>query len=83
MKEKVMPILAGAVILIAATCVFLLLFVPIPELNKDMVNIALGTMLGMAVTIVNYYFGSSKGSADKTEIMKVEAKAKLEETTKG
>jgi drug/metabolite transporter (DMT)-like permease len=69
-KERFMYILGGFVVGISAGVVCLLVFTPIPPDNKDIVNIALGTLLGMAVTVVGYFFGSSKSSADKTELLK-------------
>lgn len=68
-KETFMYFLGGFVILASATVIGLLIFYPLPESNKDIVNIALGTLLGMAVTVVGYFYGSSKSSSDKTDIM--------------
>jgi hypothetical protein len=46
-----------------------LLFVPIPEANKDLINIITGALLSTCIAqIYNYYFGSSKSSADKTDL---------------
>jgi len=68
-KERFMYIIGGFVIGCAVAIVALLVFVQLPETNKDIVNISLGTLLGMAVTVVSYFFGSSKSSADKSEAM--------------
>lgn len=47
-----------------------LYFITIPEGNRDLVNIVTGALLGTVITqIYNYYFGSSKSSSDKTDIM--------------
>ena len=47
-----------------------LLFVSIPEANKDLVNIITGAMISVCLTqIYQYYFGSSKSSSDKTDMM--------------
>lgn len=47
-----------------------LLFVPVPDANKDLINIITGALLSTCIAqIYNYYFGSSKSSADKTDIM--------------
>ncbi len=46
------------------------IFYPIPEQNLGNVNTIIGFVLGTIVsTIVNYYFGSSKGSHDKTQMI--------------
>lgn len=47
-----------------------LVYQAIPEGNKDILNIAVGALIGMAMAVVNYFFGSSKGSADKNEMLK-------------
>lgn len=47
-----------------------LLFIPVPEVNRDLVNIITGAMIGVVLTqIYNYFFGSSQSSADKTDMM--------------
>lgn len=43
---------------------------PIPEENKEIVHFMLGEVVGMALTLPQYYFGSSKGSQEKTEIIR-------------
>lgn len=68
-KETFMYVLGALVVLLSASVIFLLIFHDLPENNKDIVNIALGTLLGMAVTVVGYFYGSSKSSTDKTEII--------------
>lgn len=69
-KERFMYILGGFVVGCGFGVVALLVFNPVPIENKDIVNIALGTLLGMSVSVVNYFFGSSKGSSDKNEMFK-------------
>lgn len=70
-KELYMYILGGFIVGVGAMIVVLLIFYKLPDTNKDIVNIALGTVLGMAVTVVSYFFGSSKSSADKTELLNI------------
>ena len=56
----------GVVVLLASVALMAALFiVPIPEANHDMVNVAGGTLLGAFVSVVSFYFGSSKSSRDK------------------
>jgi hypothetical protein len=45
--------------------IFLLLLKAIPPENKDLVNTLGGVMIGGSVTILGYFFGSSKSSEDK------------------
>ena len=68
-KERYMYILGGFVVGFAVAVVVALVFYPVPDPNRDIVNVSLGTLLGMAVTVVSYFFGSSKSSADKTEML--------------
>ncbi len=40
-----------------------------PEANKEILNALLGILSAAQLQIMNYYFGSSKSSNDKTEVM--------------
>ena len=52
--------------------VLLLFWVEIPEPNRDVVNFILGVVVGTGLTgIFNYFFGSSQGSKDKAEQLKI------------
>lgn len=42
---------------------------PLIACGEYPINISLGTILGMAVNITGYFYGSSKGSADKNAAM--------------
>lgn len=64
------PYILDFFIVISTFVLGLLLFLtPIPEQNKDILNILFGTLLGLSVTVVNYHRGSSNGSASKSEII--------------
>lgn len=47
---------------------YALVYLDIPEANRDLFIHAIGIVEGVALSIFAYYFGSSKGSADKTKI---------------
>ena len=54
--------------LFAASYITGVTFFPVPETAVRVVDTALGFVLGTIVpTIVYFYFGSSKGSADKSK----------------
>ena len=76
-KELFMYSLGAFVVGISAAVVALLVFYKIPETNKDLVNIALGALLGQGVTVINFFYGSSKSSVDKTALLN----AKYDRTT--
>lgn len=48
-------VLGGAAVLLT----LMLLFVPIPDTNRDILNFASGTMWGIVSTVATFYFGSS------------------------
>jgi hypothetical protein len=43
---------------------------PVPEGNKEIAHLIAGEVIGAGITMLNFYFGSSKGSQDKNEIIK-------------
>ena len=50
--------------------IFLITFTNIPEANVRFADTILGFLLGTIVsTIINYFFGSSNGSKEKTDIL--------------
>jgi hypothetical protein len=72
MKTKDMMIYIFSGLIIIATLVWfaIILFITIPAENKTIVDMAAGVFLGSGWTqILNWWFGSSKGSADKNEII--------------
>lgn len=56
--------------LVAFLYIFLITFLTIPQSNIRFADTVLGFLLGTIVaTIINFFFGSSKGSTDKQEII--------------
>ena len=56
----------------AVTIVFLLFFIEIPDKNRDVINFILGVVVGTGLTgIFQYFFGSSQGSKDKADQLKM------------
>ncbi len=69
-KTNIMLILAVMGLTFAMTWFVLLMFIQVPEANKDTITFFSGVLAAKCVSaIFDYYFGSSKGSADKTEFM--------------
>ncbi len=61
--------LSALVILCFVSIIFAMIFHLVPESNSSLLNVLLGSFATMTVQIVNYFFGSSKGSSDKTEML--------------
>lgn len=61
--------LASLIIIGFFTLMVLLIRFQVPTENKDMLNMVIGALLGAFATIVGYFFGSSQGSSEKTEMM--------------
>ncbi|MEN8380795.1 hypothetical protein [Acinetobacter radioresistens] len=40
-------------------CIIGLFFIEMPDKNRDLINVALGAILGWSGTVVAFYFGSS------------------------
>ena len=72
-------ILGGLVTVCFFLVLSLLIFRAMPTENKDVLYLAIGALISYMGAIVNYYYGSSAGSAVKTEIM---AKQKVDEAAK-
>ena len=72
MKDNLLYVLAGFIAL-ATVGVIVLLLLMFPE-QKELINQAVTALLTNFTLMIGYYFGSSKGSADKNEIIKDENK---------
>ena len=69
-KNLMMYVLGGLITIGFFGLLWLLIYISIPEQNKDLLNIAIGSLLAAFATVVGYFYGSSKGSADKTELLR-------------
>lgn len=70
-KERVILLcMACGVLIVGFGYLFLVTFVPIPQSGADHSKVITGFMLGSAVgAIITYFWGSSKGSADKSKLI--------------
>lgn len=64
-----MFILGGLIVVGFFVLLYLLIMAEVPERNKDLLNLVVGALIGSFATVVGYFYGSSAGSATKTEIM--------------
>lgn len=60
--------LAAGALITTATYIFIITFASIPEQNVRFADTILGFLLGTVVsTVMNFFFGTSKGSSEKNE----------------
>jgi len=71
MKKKEIPmyILAGLIVVGYFGLLAILTFKGVPEVNNSLYNTAMGALLVAFATVVGYWFGSSKGSSDKNDLI--------------
>jgi uncharacterized membrane protein len=69
-KDIFMMVLAVVIVLCVLLTTILLMKWQVPGENKDALYLVLGALLGSFTMVVSYFFGSSKGSSDKTELLK-------------
>ena len=71
--KRFVPIFASLWSAVTAIYIFCITFATIPAPNMRIVDTITGFMLGTLIaTIINFFFGSSRGSEMKTEIMKAQ-----------
>jgi len=69
MKDIFQYVLGALIVAGFFTLLYLLVSKTVPEINKDLLNLVVGALIGSFATVVGYFFGSSKGSAEKTELL--------------
>ncbi len=70
-SKLIVPILAGGVLLLTFILFFVVVFQSgvVEPSRKDIVIYVLGVLSAISTQIVSYYFGSSKGSVDKSAVL--------------
>jgi cytochrome c biogenesis protein CcdA len=68
-KDLAMYILGAIIVLGFFGLLGMLIIKGIPQTNEQLLNIAIGTLLAAFGTVVGYFYGSSSGSKDKTELL--------------
>ena len=67
-KEIISYVFSIVIIIATLTWFGMLFYVVIPDANKSLIDTAAGVFLGSGWTqVLNWWFGSSKGSSDKSE----------------
>lgn len=62
-------VLGGITTLCFAALVFCLIFHLVPEGNNNLVYLVIGLFGGFTASVYGYFFGTSKGSSDKTDML--------------
>lgn len=68
-KDLFQYALGGLIVAGFFTLLYLLISSEIPEPNKDLLSLVVGALIGSFSTIVGYFYGSSKGSAEKDKLI--------------
>jgi len=69
-EKKIARYILGSLLTVGFFLVLaLLIFQGIPELNSDVIYLLIGALISGFTTVVNYFYGSSVGSADKTDLL--------------
>ena len=68
-KENFMMALAVVVVLGVLAATIILMKWDVPVDNGEALYLVLGSLLAAFSTVINYFFGSSKGSSDKTQAL--------------
>ena len=69
-KNLMMYILGGLIVFGFFGLLGLLVFNGVPTENGELLNISIGSLLAAFATVVGYFYGSSKSSSDKNELLK-------------
>lgn len=69
-KAEERTIISLLMVIVIVALLFLMFVIELPDNNKDMAYLVVGGLMGSFTTIIAFWFGSSKGSSDKTDIIK-------------
>jgi len=69
LSEIYMYVLGGLIVIGFFLLLLSLVKFEVPPENKDILNIVVGALIGCFTSVVGYFFGSSKGSKEKTQII--------------
>ncbi len=69
-KNLFQYILGALIVMGFFVLMVVLVYVSVPDQNRDLLNLVVGALIGSFATVVGYFYGSSLGSADKNEMLK-------------
>lgn len=61
--------LAALIVIVVVVLIYVVFTVELPPANKDVALLIIGALVAKFGDVVAYFFNSSKGSAEKTEII--------------
>ncbi len=68
-KDLYMYILGALVVIGFFALIYLVFLYEVPSPNKEIGLMVIGALVANFNSIINYFFGSSKGSSDKTDLL--------------
>lgn len=68
-KDAFQYILGAVIVTGFFILLYLLIKQEVPASNTDVLNLVIGALIGSFSTIVGYFYGSSKGSSEKTDLL--------------
>jgi len=70
MKTMIPMYILGGIIIVGFFALLIMLVLnAVPTENSDLLNLVVGALIGSFASVVQFYYGSSQGSKDKTKIM--------------
>jgi hypothetical protein len=68
-KDIIQYVLGAIVVICFFILVYFLMTHEIPTGSRELLNLIIGALIGSFTTVVTYFYGSSKGSAEKDVLL--------------
>ncbi len=65
--SRLIGVLALGVMTLLAASLFAMLFVPVPEQNRESVSLLIGAVISLATAVISYFFGRTVGERKKDQ----------------
>lgn len=69
-REVFMYALGSLIVLLICGLCYVVFTIEMPDANHDIGLMLIGALVGQFIQVVNYFYGSSKGSSDKNDMLK-------------